>query len=240
MIEIIPAIDLIDGKCVRLTQGDFERKKIYSNDPLETAKQFEAAGLKRLHIVDLDGAKTGSPKNLNVLAAIANATNLVIDFGGGIKTEIDLNAVFSAGATIANIGSLAIKEPAVFFTWLAKYGSSKILLGADSKDGKAAINGWQTTTEKDILEMLIKYADRGVKQVFVTDIGRDGEMKGPAILLYKAIRKALPNLSLIASGGVSSLTDIEELERIGCTGVIIGKAIYEGKIELNDLRKYAG
>lgn len=234
MIEIIPAIDVIEGKCVRLTQGDFSQKKIYSENPLETAKFFEENGIRRLHIVDLDGAKLGKVTNLEVLEEIAENTNLEIDFGGGIKTDKDIKSVFDAGAKMASIGSVAVSEPEKFFGWLEKFGSEKILLGADVKDGKIAINGWQTTTELEILPFLKNYYAKGVTCVFVTDVSRDGLLQGTAVKLYESILKHLPRLHLIASGGVGSSEDIAELEKIGCSGVIIGKAIYEGRICLKD------
>ncbi|MGB7068373.1 MAG: 1-(5-phosphoribosyl)-5-[(5-phosphoribosylamino)methylideneamino]imidazole-4-carboxamide isomerase [Pyrinomonadaceae bacterium] len=240
MIEIIPAIDLIDGKCVRLTHGDFASEKIYSDEPLETAKRFESAGLKRLHVIDLDGAKIGKPKNLAVLELIAKGTNLTIDFGGGIKTRADLESVFSAGAAIANSGSIAAKEPETFLGWIDKYGKEEILLGADAKDGNIAIDGWQTETDLSIIDYLKNYTDRGVTAAFVTDIGCDGAMGGPSTALYRQIIESVPQIDLIASGGVSSLLNIEELEQIGCAGVIIGKAIYEGAIKLEELSQYAG
>ncbi|MEO6588325.1 MAG: 1-(5-phosphoribosyl)-5-[(5-phosphoribosylamino)methylideneamino]imidazole-4-carboxamide isomerase [Pyrinomonadaceae bacterium] len=236
MIEIIPAIDLIEGKCVRLSQGDFARKKIYYESPLEAAKEFESAGLKRLHIVDLDGAKTGKIVNLRSLETIAANTNLTIDFGGGIKTDDDIQSVFDAGAEMASIGSIAVKEPEKFFVWLEKFGSEKILLGADVKDGKLAINGWQTTTELEIVPFLQNYFKRGGRQVFCTDVSKDGLLEGAAIELYAEILRQIPELELIASGGVSKIEDIAELEKIGCAGVIIGKAIYEGKIALAQLK----
>ncbi len=234
MIEIIPAIDVIEGKCVRLTQGDFSRKKIYSANPLETAIEFEQKGVKRLHVVDLDGAKFGTVTNLKVLEEIASNTNLTIDFGGGIKTDADINSVFNAGANIATVGSMAAKEPEKFFGWLEKYGGEKILLGADVREGKIAIDGWQTTTEFDVLPFLKNYYASGVTNVFVTDISRDGLLEGTATELYSEILKNIPRLNLIASGGVSSSEDVAELEKIGCVGVIIGKAIYEGRIFLKD------
>jgi phosphoribosylformimino-5-aminoimidazole carboxamide ribotide isomerase len=240
MIEIIPAMDLIDGKCVRLTHGDFTLKTVYSDDPLEVAKQFESAGLKRLHIVDLDGARTGKPTNLRVLERVAGKTELWIDFGGGIKTETELITVFAAGAAIANIGSLAVKDPEIFLAWIEKYGSEKILLGADAKRGLVAIGGWQTETDIQILALLSNYAERGVTNAFVTDISRDGTMAGPSIELYRQIVEAVPEINLIASGGVRSIEDIEELISTGCAGVIIGKAIYEGRIKMEDLSKYVG
>ena len=233
MIEIIPAIDLIDGKCVRLKQGDFSQKKIYSENPLEVARDFKSKGIKRLHVVDLDGAKLGRVTNLNVLEKIAAETGLKIDFGGGIKTNDDIEAVFAAGAKIASIGSVAVREPEKFFGWMEKYGSEKILLGADVKDGKVAINGWQTTTELEILPFLKSYYAQGVTNVFVTDISKDGLLEGTALQLYADILEYLPRLHLIASGGVSSLEEVAELEKIGCAGVIIGKAIYEDRINLS-------
>ena len=235
MIEIIPAIDLIDGKCVRLSQGDFADKKIYYENPLDAAKSFAEFGLKRLHIVDLDGAKSGEISNLKTLETIAANTNLIIDFGGGIKTDEDIESVFNAGAKIAGIGSVAVKKPVKFFEWIKKYGSEKILLGADVKNGKLAINGWQTATELEILPFLKSYTEQGVTQVFCTDISKDGLLQGTSNELYAEILGHLPKLNLIASGGVSSLEDIFELEKIGCTGVIVGKAIYEGKINLKDV-----
>jgi len=240
MIEIIPAIDLIDGKCVRLTQGDFARKKVYADDPLEIAKQFRDVGIRRIHMVDLDGAKTGTLKNLAVLERIANGIDATIDFGGGIKTESDLNNVFDAGAAIANIGSIAVKEPELFFSWIESYGNDRILLGADAKNEKIAINGWQVETDVSIFDVLRNYAENGVSAAFVTDIGRDGAMMGPSVGLYEKILSMIPRLKLIASGGVSTIEDVAELERIGCSGVIIGKAIYEGRITLAGLSKYAG
>lgn len=237
MIEIIPAIDLIDGKCVRLAQGDFARKKIYSENPLETAREFEAVGSKRLHIVDLDGAKSGKIANLKVLETIAANTDLTVDFGGGIKTGADIQSVFDAGAAMASVGSVAVKEPEKFFAWIEKYGGEKILLGADVRDGKLAINGWQTATEMEILPFLTSYFERGTRQVFCTDISKDGLLQGAANELYAEIIERLPELRLIASGGVSRIEDVFELERIGCAGVIVGKAIYEGRIKLEDLGK---
>ena len=239
-MEIIPAIDIIDGKCVRLTQGDFSRRKIYDENPLDAAKQFESAGLKRLHIVDLDGAKNGSPTNIKVLESIAAKTNLKIDFGGGVKSDADVKSVFDAGAEMVSIGSIAVKEPDTFVEWLSYYGHQNFLLGADVRDGKLSIDGWQTDTEIELLPFLAEYNARGVEQAFVTDISKDGELKGPAFRLYQEIGHNVPDLKLIASGGVSSIKDVEELELIGCSGVIIGKAIYEGNIKLEDLSKYVG
>ncbi|HEY8559647.1 MAG TPA: 1-(5-phosphoribosyl)-5-[(5-phosphoribosylamino)methylideneamino]imidazole-4-carboxamide isomerase [Pyrinomonadaceae bacterium] len=236
MIEIIPAIDLIDGKCVRLTQGDFARTKIYHENPLEIAKMFEDGGLKRLHVVDLDGAKRGKVANLKVLETIAAHTRLKIDFGGGIKTGDDLEAVFNAGAAMAGVGSVAVREPEKFFGWLARFGGDRILLGADVKGEKLAIDGWRTETQIDVLGFLREYSARGAKQAFVTDISKDGLLAGSANALYAEILHEIPALKLIASGGVSVLDDIAALERIGCAGVIVGKAIYEGKINLEELK----
>ena len=238
MIEIIPAIDLMDGKCVRLKQGDFSRKTVYSDDPVETAKQFEASGVKRLHMVDLDGARKGEPANINVLEEVANATGLAIDFGGGIKTEANVKRVFDAGAEMVNLGSIAVTEPDLFFEWLDHFGSESVLLGADVRSGKLAINGWQEDTEVEAIPFLSEYHARGVEQAFVTDISKDGAMQGPSLRLYKEISLAVRGLKLIASGGVTSTGDIDDLEQMGCTGVIIGKAIYEGSIKLEQLKRY--
>jgi phosphoribosylformimino-5-aminoimidazole carboxamide ribotide isomerase len=235
MIEIIPAIDLIEGKCVRLSQGDFAQKKIYRDNPLDVAKEFEQHGIKRLHLVDLDGAKNGKIVNLNILETIAKNTNLIIDFGGGIKTDDDIESVFDAGAKIAAIGSVAAKQPEIFVSWLEKYGSKKILLGADVRDKLLAINGWQTPTDFEIFDFLKSYIAKGVTQVFCTDISKDGILEGASNELYCEILLHFPNLDLIASGGVSKIEDVFELEKIGCSGVIIGKAIYEGKISLKEL-----
>ena len=238
MIEIIPAIDVIEGKCVRLSQGDFARKKIYHENPLDAAKEFESFGLKRLHVVDLDGAKLGKVTNLKVLETIAANTNLTIDFGGGIKTGEDIQSIFDAGAAMASVGSVAVKDAEKFFGWLEKYGGEKILLGADVKNGKLAINGWQTETDLEILPFLKSYFARGVRQVFCTDISKDGLLEGSANDLYAEILRDIPELKLIASGGVSKIEDIFELEKIGCAGVIVGKAIYEGKIKVGETMKY--
>jgi phosphoribosylformimino-5-aminoimidazole carboxamide ribotide isomerase len=235
MIEIIPAIDIIDGRCVRLAQGDFGQKTIYRENPVDAAREFADAGIKRLHVVDLDGAKSGSVTNLKTLEEIAAATDLVIDFGGGIKTDADLAAVFDAGAQIAGIGSIAVRKPEVFFGWLEKYGGEKILLGADVKGDKLAVDGWQTATEVEIIPFLRDYAARGVRRAFVTDIAKDGLLEGSSTALYRRIVREIPSLALIASGGVARIEDIAELEAIGCAGVIVGKAIYEGRIKLDEL-----
>ena len=239
MIEIIPAIDIIDGKCVRLTHGDFAQKTVYADDPLEAAKRFEGLGLRRLHMVDLDGAKSGEPQNLPVLERVANATDLAIDFGGGVKTDEDVKVVFDAGAAIVNVGSIAVEDPALFLEWIQTYGGERILLGADCRNGNVAINGWQTETSVSIGDLLKEYSAKDVRSAFVTDIGRDGAMTGPSIELYRDILESVPDLRLIASGGVSSIGDVEELESIGCSGVIVGKAIYEGRISDEELAGYA-
>jgi phosphoribosylformimino-5-aminoimidazole carboxamide ribotide isomerase len=239
MIEIIPAIDVIDGKCVRLTHGDFARKTVYANDPLEVAKRFEGLGLRRLHMVDLDGAKSGKPQNLSVLNAVAKNTSLTIDFGGGVKTIGDVDAVFDAGAAIVNVGSVAVKEPDLFLDWIEKYGSDRILLGADCKDRNVAINGWQTETSISIFDLLKDHSAKGVRSAFVTDIGRDGAMTGPSVELYREILATVPELNLIASGGVGSIADVESLDAVGCAAVIVGKAIYEGRISDEELKRYA-
>ncbi len=234
MFEIIPAIDIIEGKCVRLAQGDFATRKIYSENPLEVARRFEAANVKRLHVVDLDGAKNGVITNLKVLETIAKNTTLTCDFGGGIKTISDIETIFSAGAAMATVGSVAVKNPEMFDDWLQRYGGEKILLGADVRDEKLVINGWQTTTEIEILPFLQNYQEQGGTQVFVTDVSRDGLLQGAATELYTKILRTIPGLKLIASGGVSKIEDVRELEKIGCAGAIVGKAIYEGKIKLEE------
>lgn len=237
-MQIIPAIDIIDGKCVRLTQGDYEQKKIYNEHPLEVAKQFENAGLKRLHLVDLDGAKAGAVKNWKVLEQIAGKTSLVIDFGGGIKREEDVQIVFESGAVYATIGSQAVKEEAIFVSWLKKHGAGKFLLGADVKDEKIAVSGWMETTGIWVYDFIRKYIDNGIQQVFCTDVSKDGKLEGPSSVLYKNIMSEFPSLHFIASGGVSSMKDLQELQSIGCKGAIVGKAIYEGRIQLEDLTNY--
>lgn len=236
-MEIIPAIDIIDGRCVRLTQGDYAAKKIYNEHPLEVAKEFEAAGLKRLHLVDLDGAKTGSIKNRKVLEKIAAKTSLVIDFGGGIKTERDLKLVFESGAALATIGSLAVKDEMTFVNWLQQYGANKFLLGADVKDEMIAVSGWIEKTDIWIYDFIEKYINHGVQQIFCTDISKDGKLEGPALELYKNIIEKFPSLHFIASGGVASINDLYGLKEIGCKGVIIGKAIYENRISLKEIIK---
>ena len=239
MIEIIPAIDLLDGKCVRLEQGDFDRRTEYSDDPVAVARDFEAAGIKRLHMVDLDGARGGKVKNLRVLASVSANTDLMIDFGGGIATDDDVEAVFDAGATFASVGSVAVRNPDKFTAWLERFGPERFMLGADVRGRSLSINGWQTNTDTEITHFLSEYSAKKVQDVFVTDIAKDGQLRGPSTGLYEDILSAIPELRLIASGGVGSLGDIHELQRIGCQGVIVGKAIYEGRISLSDLAAVA-
>jgi len=234
-MEIIPAIDIIDGKCVRLTQGDYEQKKVYNERPLEVARQFEDAGLRRLHLVDLDGAKAGAVKNWKVLETLAGKTGLVIDFGGGIKTEADVEIVFNSGAALATVGSVAVKDGPLFVSWLQAYGADKFLLGADVKDEKIAVSGWLETTDRWIYDFIAEYMEKGVRQLFCTDVSKDGLLQGPALDLYKNIVGKFPGLHFIASGGVSGMDDVRRLEEVGCAGVIIGKAIYEGRITLKEL-----
>jgi len=236
-MEIIPAIDIIDGKCVRLTQGDYEQKKIYNEHPLEVAKQFEDAGLKRLHLVDLDGAKAGAVKNWKVLETLASKTSLIIDFGGGIKKDEDVKIVFNSGAALATIGSMAVKDEEEFVKWLFAFGADKFLLGADVKEEKIAVSGWLEKTDIWIYDFIQKYIEHGVQQIFCTDVSKDGKLEGPSIDLYKNIIAKFSELHFIASGGVSSLKDLEELKEIGCRGAIVGKAIYEGRIKLIELKK---
>lgn len=235
---IIPAIDIIDGKCVRLTQGDYAQKKIYNENPFEVAQQFESIGIKRLHLVDLDGAKKGAVVNYKVLEKIASQTKLIIDFGGGIKTDEAINTVFEYGASMATIGSIAVKNKELFFSWIQKFGADKMLLGADVKNEKILINGWQEATTISVFDFLNENMQQGITTAFCTDIEKDGLLQGASVNLYKKIIKQFPKLNLIASGGVTSVDDLEELKQAGCAGVIVGKAIYESRISLNDLKKY--
>ncbi|MDD4515774.1 1-(5-phosphoribosyl)-5-[(5-phosphoribosylamino)methylideneamino]imidazole-4-carboxamide isomerase [Massilibacteroides sp.] len=238
VIELIPAIDLIDGKCVRLTQGDYSSKKVYNEDPLEVAKMFEDHGITRLHLVDLDGARAGRVINYRVLERIATRTALIIDFGGGLKAEDDLEIVFESGAQMITGGSIAVDNPAEFESWLNKYGSEKIILGADAKNKKIAVNGWEETTELDLIPFIRDYYKKGITKVICTDISKDGMLEGPAIDLYKEIREEVEYVHIIASGGVSSIDDIEKLREAGIPSVIFGKAIYEGRIQLKELLRF--
>lgn len=238
-MEIIPAIDIIEGKCVRLTEGDYTQKKVYNENPLEVALRFEDAGLTRLHLVDLDGAKAGAVKNWKVLEQLAGKTKLQIDFGGGLKKEEDLRIVFNSGAQWATVGSLAVKGEDVFTEWLTRFGAEKFLLGADVKNEKIAIGGWLETTDIWVYDLIEKYTQKGITQLFCTDVSKDGRLEGPAVDLYKNIVSKFPLLYFIASGGVSSLVDLEALQEAGCRAAIVGKAIYENRISLNDLKRFS-
>jgi phosphoribosylformimino-5-aminoimidazole carboxamide ribotide isomerase len=240
MIELIPAIDIINGQCVRLTKGDYKQKKVYHDDPVAVAKDFEALGFRRLHIVDLDGAKSKHIVNDAVLRGITSATSLTVDFGGGIKTEEDIEKAFEAGAAMVTIGSVAVTDPDLFIGWLKKYGPDKLILGADVRNGMISINGWKEDSSEPLLPFLRKYIDAGVVNVLCTEISKDGTLQGPAVALYKEVMANYPQLHLIASGGVSRHEDIEELEREGIPAVVFGKAIYEGRIDLKSLIKQIG
>lgn len=233
-IELIPAIDIINGQCVRLTKGDYDQKTVYGN-PLDMALEFERIGYKRLHVVDLDGAKSKHIVNDAVLREITSQTNLVVDFGGGIKTDEDLEKAFAAGASMVTVGSIAVTQPELFMGWLEKYGAERIILGADVRNGKISINGWKEDSSEDLLPFLQKYIDAGVKNVLCTEISKDGTLAGPAIELYREVMEAYPELHLIASGGVSSMEDIKALDQAGIPAVVFGKAIYEGRIDLRQL-----
>ncbi|MEQ8413332.1 MAG: 1-(5-phosphoribosyl)-5-[(5-phosphoribosylamino)methylideneamino]imidazole-4-carboxamide isomerase [Imperialibacter sp.] len=235
-MDIIPAIDIIDGKCVRLTQGDYDQKKIYNERPLEVAMQFEDAGLTRLHLVDLDGAKAGAVKNWKVLEALASKTSMVIDFGGGIKSAEDVDIVFECGAKLATVGSMAVKNEEIFSDWLEQYGAERFFLGADVKDEKIAIGGWLETTDIWVYDFMEKYVQKGVTNIFCTDVSKDGLLEGPSVDLYKTLVEQFPDIYFVASGGVSSMEDLEKLKEIGCKGAIVGKAIYEGRVNIADLR----
>ncbi len=240
MIEIIPAIDIIDGKCVRLTQGDYGKQKTYSDNPLEVAKLFEGYGVRRLHIVDLDGAKSSHVVNLRVLEQIASHTDLVIDFGGGIKSENDLILSFNAGASMLTIGSLAVKNPDLVKGWLKDYGAERFIIGADVKDEKISINGWKEEGEDTLYPFLERYTSEGVVNVLCTDISRDGMLQGPSLTLYENILKRFPELHLIASGGVGGVDDIRKLNEMGVPAVVFGKAFYEGLIRIEQLKEFLG
>jgi phosphoribosylformimino-5-aminoimidazole carboxamide ribotide isomerase len=235
MIELIPAIDIIDGKCVRLTKGDYNNKKIYNENPVTVAQDFERQGFRRLHIVDLDGAKSNHIVNVDVLRRITSETNLIVDFGGGIKTDNDIELAFENAASMVTIGSIAVTQPELFVSWIDKYGPERIILGADVRNGKISINGWKEDSTEELLPFLKYYIDKGINKVLCTDISKDGMLQGTAIELYKNVMKEYPSLQLIASGGVSCLSDIIELEKNGIPAVVFGKAIYEGKINLNEL-----
>jgi len=237
-IEIIPAIDLIDAKCVRLSQGDYNQKTIYNENPLEVALMFEDAGITRLHLVDLDGAKAKHIVNYKVLETIAGKTNLVIDFGGGLKSDEDLEIAFSSGAAMVTGGSIAVKEKDTFLNWLEKYGSEKIILGADAKNGKIAVSGWLETTELPVIDFISEFQKQGISKVISTDISRDGMLSGPSFELYADILKTLPEVEIIASGGIATMDDILKLDEMGVPGVITGKAIYENRITLKEIERF--
>lgn len=237
-MEIIPAIDIIDGKCVRLTEGDYSSKKIYNEHPLEVARQFEDAGLKRLHLVDLDGAKAGTVRNWKVLEQLAARTQLVIDFGGGVKSLEEVRKVINSGAALVTVGSIAVKDREAFLSWIGRYGADKFLLGADVRDERIVVSGWLEATAVKVYDFIEGYLQQGIRQVFCTDVSKDGRLEGPSLELYKAIVTKFPTLHFIASGGVSSMHDLEALQETGCHGAIIGKAIYEGRIPLEALRQF--
>ncbi len=235
-IELIPAIDVIDGKCVRLTKGDYGQKKVYNDDPIAQAKEFEGLGMKRLHVVDLDGAKAKHVVNLEVLKGITAATNLKVDFGGGIKSDDDIEKAFAAGASMVTIGSVAVSQPDTFMKWLDHYGAERIILGADVRNGLVSINGWKEDSREELLPFLSRYVKAGVKNVLCTEISKDGTMSGPATELYRKVMAAFPGIHLIASGGVGCDEDIVELEQAGIPAVVFGKAWYEGKINIEKLK----
>lgn len=235
MIDLIPAIDIIDGKCVRLTKGDYNNKTIYNNNPVEVAREFEALGFKRLHVVDLDGAKSKHIVNAQVLKDITTATSLTVDFGGGIKSDEDIETALVNGAEMVTIGSIAVTNPELCQKWIEQYGAERIILGADVRDRKISINGWMDNSEEELITFLKKYIDMGVRNILCTDISKDGTLQGPATSLYKEIIETFPEVYLIASGGVSSNEDIIELENNSIPAVVFGKAFYEGKIDVSKL-----
>ncbi len=237
-IEIIPAIDIIGGKCVRLKQGDYNQKTVYSETPLEVALMFQDAGLNRLHLVDLDGAKAKQIINYKVLETIASKTSLIIDFGGGLKSDDDLKVAFECGASMITGGSIAVKEPDVFIRWIEEYGSEKIMLGADAKDCKISISGWQEESSLEIIQFIKSFVDKGISKVISTDISKDGMLQGPSFDLFQQILENFPKLYLVASGGISGMNDILKLAGMNVPAVIIGKAIYEGKIRLKELERF--
>jgi len=237
MIELIPAIDIIEGKCVRLTQGDYATKKVYNEDPLEVAKMFEDNGILRLHVVDLDGARLGRIINYRILERLATKTGLVIDFGGGLKKNEDLDIAFECGARMITGGSIAVKNPGVFEEWIERYGAERIILGADAKDKRIAISGWEEDTNLELIPFIADYHKKGIAKVICTDISRDGMLQGPATDLYREIQENVP-VYVIASGGVSSVGDIAKLEEANIPAVIFGKAIYEGRIQMKELEQF--
>lgn len=237
-MTIIPAIDIIDGKCVRLTKGDYTQQTTYHENPLEAARLFEAAGLKRLHLVDLDGARSGSVQNWKVLESIATQTSLQVDFSGGLSTEEQVATAFNAGAAFTAIGSMAVKQEETVANWLLRFGPQRFLIGADVRDEKIVIRGWTEATSLTVFDLIGRYKLKGVKQFFCTDVNRDGLLAGPSTLLYKKILNEHPSIDLIASGGVTTIEDIEALRQARCEGVIIGKALYENRITMTDLKRF--
>ena len=237
-MRIIPAIDIIDGKCVRLSKGDYDTKKIYNENPLEVAKSFEAHGIQYLHLVDLDGAKSSKIVNHKILEQIASKTNLKVDFGGGLKSDADLKIAFESGANQITGGSIAVKNPVLFQEWISKYSSDKIILGADANNEKVAISGWLEESNEDLIPFIQNYQSKGIQYVICTDIAKDGMLEGPSFELYKKILNQIPNVKLIASGGISTFDELPKLAEMGCEGTIIGKAIYENRITLKQLETY--
>jgi phosphoribosylformimino-5-aminoimidazole carboxamide ribotide isomerase len=237
-MRIIPAIDLIGGRCVRLEEGDYAKQTDYYEEPLDMAKQLADYGINYLHLVDLDGAKAGKVVNWEVLERICTHTSLQVDFGGGIKTEAEVQQALKLGATQLNIGSLAVKQPDLFAEWIQQFGGETLLLSADARDGKIAVHGWQEQTELDLFAFVGSYLQQGIRTVVCTDISRDGKLQGPAVALYQELMNEFPDLQLVASGGVSSLYDLDELQQLDLYGVIIGKALYEGKISLKELQTW--
>ncbi len=237
MMKIIPAIDIIDGKCVRLSKGDYDTKKIYHENPLDIAKEYEANGIQFLHLVDLDGAKAKTIKNLRTLEILSSQTNLIIDFGGGIKTRESLESAFNAGANQVTVGSIAVENPEICEEWIKEFGAEKLILGADCLDRKVKTSGWLENSDLDVIDFIQSYQNKGIQDVICTDISKDGMLEGPSFELYAEILSQ-SSISLIASGGISSMKDLEDLKKLGCSGAIIGKALYEGNITLKELQKF--
>jgi phosphoribosylformimino-5-aminoimidazole carboxamide ribotide isomerase len=237
-MEIIPAIDIMDGRCVRLTEGDYSTRKQYHANPVEVAKSFEEAGIRRLHVVDLDGARAGKVVNLATLESICSATSMVVDFGGGVRSDEDLQQVFDAGAAMVTCGSVAVKDPDLAARWIARHGGDRLILGADVKNGRIAVSGWEEQSRLDLMPFLSSYLQMGYQHVICTDISKDGKLQGPSTDLYHEIIAAFPAIRLIASGGITTAADLEALKRIGTSGAIIGKAIYEGYIQLSELQSF--
>ena len=239
-MHIIPAIDLIDGKCVRLSQGDYERKTVYNEDPVAVAREFDAAGLQKIHVVDLDGARGGGIVNHRILEKITAATSLEVDWGGGMKSDEDLHIAFESGAHQVTGGTIAVKQPEVFMGWIERYGAEKIILGSDSKDGRIAVAGWEESSEREVYDFITEYVNKGLRYTICTDVAKDGMLGGTSVTMYERILAENPTLHLIASGGVASTDDLRAVRDIGCYGVIVGKAFYEGRIRLDELVNFQG